>query len=222
MGRHGAGPQAPQVQARLRVPCRRRQLAAESQRTCDMDRGLDAEEYDEKFKRLAASGADVHGEAAFVASLRPEWVLDAGCGTGRVAIELARRGIKVVGTDRDPAMLAVARRAASGLDWRLGDIVTMQLEPVAYVVIVMAGNVMLFTDPGSEAALVANLAPALRAGGALVAGFSQAPGGYDVVRYDADCEAAGLSLAERWATWDRAPYREGADYHVSVHRSSVV
>ena len=49
-----------------------------------------AASYAERFRRLAASGADVHGEAAFAASLvpAPARVLDAGCGTGRVAVRL--------------------------------------------------------------------------------------------------------------------------------------
>ena len=61
--------------------------------------------YDERFERLASSGVDVHGEAALVDSYGPGAVLDAGCGTGRVAIELARRGHRVVGIDADPDML---------------------------------------------------------------------------------------------------------------------
>ena len=46
--------------------------------------------YAERFDRLEASGASVHGEADFVAALHPASVLDAGCGTGRVGIELGR------------------------------------------------------------------------------------------------------------------------------------
>jgi 2-polyprenyl-3-methyl-5-hydroxy-6-metoxy-1,4-benzoquinol methylase len=59
--------------------------------------------YDEAFRELAASGVDVHGEAAFVADLVPPGarVLDAGCGTGRVAVELARRGYAAAGADND-------------------------------------------------------------------------------------------------------------------------
>lgn len=37
------------------------------------------------------------GEADFVAHLEPTTLLDAGCGTGRVAIELAGRGVEIVG-----------------------------------------------------------------------------------------------------------------------------
>ena len=36
--------------------------------------------------------------------------VDAGCGTGRVAVALADRGVRVVGVEPDPAMAAVARR----------------------------------------------------------------------------------------------------------------
>src|SRR5712675_2074900 len=43
--------------------------------------------------------------------------LDAGCGTGFLSLELARRGHRVTGVDFAPAMLAAARRkaAAQGL-----------------------------------------------------------------------------------------------------------
>ena len=39
-------------------------------------------------------------------------VLDVGCGPGRHAIELARRGMQVVGVDLSPAFLSIARRRA--------------------------------------------------------------------------------------------------------------
>jgi 2-polyprenyl-3-methyl-5-hydroxy-6-metoxy-1,4-benzoquinol methylase len=36
-------------------------------------------------------------------------ILDAGCGTGRYAVELAKRGFRVSGVDRSPDLIAVAR-----------------------------------------------------------------------------------------------------------------
>ena len=81
----------------------------------------------------------------------------------------------------------------------------------------MAGNVPLFTPAGTHAQLVAGCARHL--GRMLVAGF-QLGRGYDLDVYDAHCAAVGLVLAERFATWDRAPF-DGGDYAVSVHVSST-
>src|SRR5713226_10091127 len=92
--------------------------------SADVPRGDD---YDAQFQALAQAGEDVHGEAHFVASLGVASVLDAGCGTGRVAIELARRGIDAVGVDLDATMLAVARRKAPHLPWYEGDLTTIEL-----------------------------------------------------------------------------------------------
>ncbi|HEV2770506.1 MAG TPA: methyltransferase domain-containing protein, partial [Solirubrobacteraceae bacterium] len=55
-----------------------------------------------------------------------ERVLDAGCGDGNVALELAERGAVVTACDLSPTLLAAARRraAAAGaqIDWREGDL----------------------------------------------------------------------------------------------------
>jgi SAM-dependent methyltransferase len=174
------------------------------------------DDYQQQFDELAASGVDVHGEAAFVAAFRPSSVLDAGCGTGRVAIELARRGIEVVGVDPDPSMIATARRLAPELTWIEADVGQLHLDR-RFDVVVMAGNVPLFVVPGTEPALVAGCARHLAPGGALVAGF-QLGVRYALADYDAACSAAGLELAERWATWDRQPFPGDGSYAVSVHR----
>jgi demethylmenaquinone methyltransferase/2-methoxy-6-polyprenyl-1,4-benzoquinol methylase len=47
--------------------------------------------------------------------------LDVATGTGDLAIELARRGAEVTGSDFAPAMLEVARRKAPGLHFEEGD-----------------------------------------------------------------------------------------------------
>ena len=41
---------------------------------------------------------------------RPGWLLDLGCGTGRLLVPFARRGYPVVGVDLSREMLAVAPR----------------------------------------------------------------------------------------------------------------
>jgi SAM-dependent methyltransferase len=178
--------------------------------------GFDGGEYQARFDSLAAGGADVHGEATFVRSFQPATVLDAGCGTGRVAIELARHGIEVVGVDVDESMLAEARRRAPALTWQAADLTELALDR-RFDVVVLAGNVPLFTPPGTQGSLVRACAAHVAAGGVLVAGF-QLDQGYDLSSYDEVAESSGLELVERWSTWDRQPFTGGA-YAVSVHRS---
>jgi 2-polyprenyl-3-methyl-5-hydroxy-6-metoxy-1,4-benzoquinol methylase len=177
---------------------------------------FDGQDYQARFDALAERGVDVHGEASFVRALGPRSVLDAGCGTGRVAIELARQGIDVVGVDLDASMIEEARRRAPGQTWLETDLVDLSLGR-EFDVVVLAGNVPLFARPGTQAALVASCAAHVVSGGALVAGF-QLGRGYDLSAYDAACVAAGLSVVERWGTWEREPFVAGADYAVSLHR----
>ncbi|MCV7058897.1 class I SAM-dependent methyltransferase [Mycolicibacterium gilvum] len=180
------------------------------------------EDYDARWKRLAASGASVHGEADLIEALLREGggtrVLDAGCGTGRVAIELAARGFDVVGLDADPTMLETARAKAPRLRWIEADLVdTDDHLDETFDVVALPGNVMIFLDRGTEAAVVAALARRLAPGGLLVAGFQLGTGRLTLDRYDEITATAGLELVDRWATWDRQPY-DGGDYAVSLHR----
>ena len=182
-------------------------------------RGAD---YDERFDRLAAAGHDVHGEASFVMGLEPSTVLDAGCGTGRVAIELARRGVEVVGVDLDRSMLQTACDKAPNLEWYQADLSQLTLHDEqgtlrGFDVVLTAGNVMIFLQPGTESHTVRHLARLVRPGGTLVSGFQLTRGQYGIDEYDQDCASAGLRAAARYGTWTRDPWTNDAGYAVSVH-----
>ncbi len=192
----------------------------------DLTGGITGADYAARIERLAATGRDMHGEASLCARLVSPGarILDAGCGTGRVAIRLAELGYDCVGVDLDESMLAEARRAAPGLTWLHADLATLSLESGGFDLVVAAGNVVPLLAAGTEAATVAHLAAAMRPGGRLVAGFgldaahlplASAP--VDLASYDAWCVAAGLTLEQRYATWDRAPY-DGGGYAVNIHR----
>ena len=183
--------------------------------------GWDGDDYQARFDRLAASGEDVHGEASFVRGFAPATVLDAGCGTGRVAIELARHGIDVVGVDVDASMLATAKERAPAVEWVECDLRRLDLGR-HFDVVVMAGNVPLFTPAGTQGDLVAGVARHVGPTGVLVAGFSTgaADRPYDTDAYDQHCAAAGLELVERFSTWDRRAWEPGSGYAVSVHTRS--
>jgi SAM-dependent methyltransferase len=182
--------------------------------------------YDERFRELEAQGLDVHGEASCIEALLAEQphddstrvvarVLDAGCGTGRVAIELAARGFDVVGVDLDPVMLDAARIKAPKLEWVQGDLAELRLRRV-FDAAVMAGNVMIFVGPGTEEQVLARIAAHIVPGGLVVAGF-QLSGRLTLDDYDAAAAHAGLEPAARYSTWNRDPFT-GGDYAVSVHR----
>ncbi len=179
--------------------------------------------YDRRWDQISAAGGDPHGEASFVMRFAPSSVLDAGCGTGRVARELARRGVAVVGVDVDADMLATAVRKAPELTWHQQDLATLELRaPDAgrstFDVVVLAGNVMIFVRPGTEATVVRSVASHIRPGGHLIAGFQLQPGRLDLAAYDRHAAAAGLLLRERCSTWSGDPFADGnADYAVSVH-----
>ena len=64
-------------------------------------------------------------------------LLDAGCGTGALAVEAARRGATVVAIDVAGSLVDVARdRAPAGLtiDWRVGDMLDPALGRFDHVV----------------------------------------------------------------------------------------
>ncbi|MFD7455196.1 class I SAM-dependent methyltransferase [Kitasatospora sp. NPDC059827] len=63
--------------------------------------------------------------------------LDVGCGTGRFARALARRGLEVDAVDRDEAVLAAARAAdgPAGIHYRQSDLAELHLPPGHYDVI---------------------------------------------------------------------------------------
>ena len=178
-----------------------------------VQRGAD---YDRRWAHMEAAGVSVHGEADFVCRLGPASVLDAGCGTGRVAIELAARGFDAVGVDLDRPMLDEARRKAPELQWILGDLVDVDAGG-GFDLVLLAGNLMIFLAPGTEGTVIANMAGHLQPDGLLVAGFQTGGDRLAVEAYDEHCRATGLSLLARWATWDRSPFA-GGDYAVSVHR----
>ena len=178
----------------------------------------DGEEYQARFDRLAAQGADLHGEADLVSTFEPATVLDAGCGTGRVAIELARRGVRVTGVDADPSMLTTARRLAPGLEWIDADLATLDLGRT-FDVVLLAGNVPIFCPLASRASLVDRCARHVAPTGTLIAGF-QLGRGYELATWDTHCQGVGLRLAERWATWDCEEFTSDSTYVVTIHRWS--
>ncbi|MER5337818.1 class I SAM-dependent methyltransferase [Micromonospora sp. NPDC002717] len=179
--------------------------------------------YIDRFRRLAAEGADLAGEARLVDALVAPGsrILDAGCGTGRVGAELAARGHAVVGVDADPALVEAASADHPGPRWLVADLAELDLaaagEPEPFDAVVVAGNVLAFVAPGTERDVLRRIAAHLRPDGVVAVGFGT-DRGYPLTDFDADAVAAGLRLEHRFATWDLRPWRDDADFAVTVLR----
>ncbi len=177
---------------------------------------VDLDRYDARWAAMAQAGENPHGEADLVHSLGPGSVLDGGCGTGRVGIELARRGITVVGVDPDPDMIAACRAKAPDLRWVQSGLQDLAL-PERFDLVVLAGNVIPYAAPQDRAAVVAACARHLAPGGRLLAGFALQDRWPGLGEYDSWCADAGLTALDRWSTWNRDAY-DGGGYAVSLHR----
>lgn len=179
--------------------------------------------YVDRFRRMAAEGVDLDGEARLVDAMVPRGarILDAGCGPGRVGGRLHELGHIVVGVDVDPVLIAAAEHDHPGPRWLVGDLAVLDLPaqgvPDPFDAAVLAGNVLGFVAPGTEADVLRRVAAHLAPDGFVVVGLGT-DRGYPVEAMDRDAGAAGLVLEHRFATWDLRPWADGAGFGVSVFR----
>jgi SAM-dependent methyltransferase len=136
-------------------------------------------------------------------------VMELGIGTGRIAIPIVRKGIRVIGIDSSREMLAACRRRAEDegvtelLDLRLGDLRTPPIdEPVPLVICPFRSYLHLVDDDERVEALTAARA-ALRPEGRLV---------FDVFAPKPDdiAETHGRWLEREPGIYELADWDEGA------------
>ena len=66
--------------------------------------------------------------AAFAEIVGPDApVADIGCGPGQVAVDLQLRGLRVIGIDLSPEMVATALERTPGIDFRVGSMMALEL-----------------------------------------------------------------------------------------------
>ncbi len=126
-----------------------------------------AGEYDELFP----AATDVEEIAAFVTDFADEGrVLEFAIGTGRVALELAARGVEVHGLDASQAMVERLRAKPGGADIPvvIGDMAHAGVEGSFAVVLLVFNTIFALPNQDAQIACFRNAARHLDTGGAFV------------------------------------------------------
>jgi SAM-dependent methyltransferase len=113
-------------------------------------------------------GVDTDFYLSLAAELEAKKILDLGCGTGLLTLELARVGHEVIGVDPATAMLNIARRQpdASLVRWVEGD--STALGTPNADLLTMTGNVaQVFLEDSEWLTVLHHIHAALRSGGYL-------------------------------------------------------
>jgi SAM-dependent methyltransferase len=102
-------------------------------------------------------------------------VLDAGCGTGRLIPLLRDAGLRSIGVDPSPGMLAIARTRFPETRFEVGGLAALPV-PGAAVDGVLAWYSIIHTPPERLGPVVAELARVVRPRGTVLLGFQAGTG----------------------------------------------
>jgi perosamine synthetase len=159
-------------------------------------------------------------------------VLDLGCGTGRHALELSSRGFDVVGVDRSPSMLEIARARAPSLRFVEADMAEVDLGETFDVVVILFAALSYQTTPDGILRALGAARRHLRPSGLLIAdvwfGASSAEPGTSTTTYrtgrkaDVAWERLGTIMRDPLEQRVRLSYelRRAQGGHTSVARET--
>ena len=112
------------------------------------------------------------GEFEFYRSLaRGKRVLDVGCGTGRISIEMANAGAEVVGMDLSPSILEVAEEKTRGrqdIRFIQGDLVDFELDQHFELIVFTGYSFHHALTPEAQRSCLAAVARHLEPNGVLI------------------------------------------------------
>ena len=170
-----------------------------------------------KWKVLQAQGKDINGEARLIDAMveRSARVLDAGCGSGRLGGELAKRGHTVVGVDVDPILIDHAEHDHPEAQWEIGDLTADEIPEGNFDIAVAAGNVMTFIAVDGREAALRNVFAALRPGGRFVVGFGEGRG-WGFQEFLDLALKVGYRVDFTFASWDMKVFKESSTFMVAV------
>src|ERR671936_2433520 len=129
-----------------------------------------AQRFDERYADQAAP-AVVDPIVDFLVDLaRGGAALELGVGTGRIALPLAKRGVRVHGIELSEAMVARfrAKAGAEQVEVTIGDFVTTTVDGAFAVAYLVANTIMNLTTQDEQVACFQNVAAHLEPGGCFV------------------------------------------------------
>ena len=127
--------------------------------------------------------------------------LEFAIGTGRIAVPLAERGVRVAGIDDSEAMIARLREkpGAAGIEAVVGDMATTRLEGEFSVVYLVFNTIGNLTTQDAQVACFENAGAHLRSGGRFVIetgmpALQQLPIGQTIVPFHAGPDGLGFDV----------------------------
>ena len=125
--------------------------------------GMKAQDFAASLEQLCLP---LHGAVLDAAQIEPGTrLLDAGCGTGLLAVLANFRGAQVSGLDASAPLLAVARERLPGADLREGDLEAMPFADASFDAVAAVNSVFYAAD---MAAAMRELVRVVRPGGRVV------------------------------------------------------
>jgi SAM-dependent methyltransferase len=157
-------------------------------------------------KRYDESSADMFEPAAvdpvvdFLADLAGDGAaLELGIGTGRIALPLAQRGVRVHGTDLSEAMVARlrAKPGSEDIGVTIGDFTTTKVDGTFSVAYLVFNTINNLTTQDAQVACFQNVAAHLESGGCFVIEvgvprLQQLPQGETIIPFDLSENHLGL------------------------------
>ena len=125
--------------------------------------GAVAEHYDEN-----TADMPVEPVVEFLAPLSDGGALELAIGTGRIALPLAARGVRVAGIDLSPDMVAQLRKKTDGIPVAIGDYATTRVDGTFSVAYIVFNSINNQTSQEGQVATFANAAAHLDSGGSFV------------------------------------------------------
>jgi SAM-dependent methyltransferase len=131
--------------------------------TTDWFAGEVAARYDE-----STAGMPVEPVVDFLAPLAHGGALELAIGTGRIAVPLAERGVRVAGIDFSPDMVEELWKKSDAIPVEIGDMSATRVDGTFSLVYVVFNSINNVTTQDRQVATFANAAAHLEAGGCFV------------------------------------------------------